>query len=80
MIHYLVELEMHYIDGEGGTADWVDYSDIGTTSINVNLRAGTATGDGSDTLIAIENIKQSNGTNTLQGDGNANSFVGGSGS
>ena len=67
------------IDGGNGSNDWVDYSDIGTTSLNVNLRAGTATGDGTDTLSLIEHIRAGNGTNTLQGDGNANSFVGGTG-
>jgi Ca2+-binding RTX toxin-like protein len=66
-----------YLNGEGGD-DFVDYSGV-ATAMNVNLRTGVATGEGTDTLISIEHIKAGNGTNTLEGNSSNNSFIGGSG-
>ncbi len=41
--------------GGSSTADTVDFSD-GTAGVNVDLRAGTATGAGSDTLASFEKV------------------------
>jgi Ca2+-binding RTX toxin-like protein len=51
--------------------DWVDYS-FSSTGVTVNLAAGTATGEGNDTLSGIENVAGTNSADTLIGDDNAN--------
>ena len=64
-------------DLRGGTgSDWVDYS--GTAGPwGVDLAAGTATrGDQTDTLTGIENIRGSQGDDTLLGDAEANRIEG----
>ena len=48
-------------------------------AVTVSLAAGTATGQGSDTLTDIENITGSAYADTLTGDGNANVLSGGAG-
>lgn len=42
--------------------------------MNVNLRTGIATGDGTDTLSSIENATGSNGADTMIGNARANFF------
>jgi Ca2+-binding RTX toxin-like protein len=75
------------LDGGAGT-DTADYFQAGG-SVVVNLGAGSSSGaDGSDTLIAIENVRGSNFNDTLTGDngdnvltglGGGDSLVGGNG-
>ncbi|MGJ0359846.1 hypothetical protein NG785_09320 [Aliarcobacter cryaerophilus] len=68
------------IDGGTGTDDWLYYTDLGSTNISVDLRNNTATYDSSTDLItAIEHLRMSNGTNLVQGNQSANSFIGGTG-
>lgn len=47
--------------------------------VNANLVTGIATGEGTDTLIGIENLIGSGGNDTLTGDHNANVLAGGAG-
>ena len=47
-----------------------------TGGVSVNLAAGTATGEGNDTLVSIENAGGSRFNDTLVGDANANRLVG----
>jgi Ca2+-binding RTX toxin-like protein len=68
-----------WTDGSGGNdvmnggdgTDWVDYQSSGA-GVTVNLAQGTASGAGSDTLSAQENVNGSNFSDILTGDGNAN--------
>jgi hypothetical protein len=62
----------------GDGLDLVDFSVSGVV-VNVNLNNGTASGDGSDVLIEVENIKASNGNDTLTGSTVANDIEGGQG-
>ena len=67
------------IDGGAGD-DWLDYTDLASTNVTVNLRSNTATHDSStDSITAIEHLRMSNGTNIVQGNQSANSFIGGTG-
>jgi Ca2+-binding RTX toxin-like protein len=59
------------LDGGGGT-DTADFS----APVTADLAAGTATGEGSDTLTNIENLGGSSGPDTLLGDGGANKLEG----
>ena len=63
--------------GNAGT-DIADYSDS-VGAVTVNLLTGTATGEGTDTLISIENVTGSSGDDVLQGDGSQNVLDGGDG-
>ncbi len=45
----------------------------------VNLQAGTATGEGADTLSSIENVIGGSGQDVLTGNAVANSLYGGNG-
>lgn len=65
------------LDGGAGN-DWADYGS--STAINANLNTGLATGEGSDTLVGIENIEGSGFGDDLTGDAQANSLRGHSGS
>ncbi|OGB58099.1 MAG: hypothetical protein A2503_07505 [Burkholderiales bacterium RIFOXYD12_FULL_59_19] len=47
--------------------------------VTVNLATGTASGDGNDILVSIENINGSNHADTLIGDANSNYLSGGQG-
>ncbi|MFT3957165.1 MAG: calcium-binding protein [Piscinibacter sp.] len=58
--------------------DWADYSGS-TGAVNVDLAAGTATGEGSDVLIGIEAVRGSAGNDTLAGDAGDNLFRGNGG-
>ncbi|MFN3235370.1 MAG: beta strand repeat-containing protein, partial [Gammaproteobacteria bacterium] len=65
------------IDGGDGI-DTVDYSSS-LIAVDVDLEAGVATGDGTDTLLNIENIIGSDKADTLMGDGNNNTIDAGDG-
>ena len=66
------------IDGAGGT-DTASYLDA-TSTVTVNLVAGTATGgSGSDTLVSIERVIGSRFNDSLTGSSRAEYFVGGLG-
>lgn len=63
------------LDGRGGS-DTADYRSA-NGAVTVNLATGTATGQGSDTLIDLENIRGSlNFADTLIGNAGANSLNG----
>lgn len=65
------------IDGGSGT-DTVSYS-AAAHGVVINLAAGTATGDGSDTLTSIENATGSSYDDTIVSSSVANAIDGGSG-
>jgi Ca2+-binding RTX toxin-like protein/methionine-rich copper-binding protein CopC len=69
------------IDGGAGTGDAADYfySNTATGPVVLNLANGTATGDGSDTLVGIENVNGTNFNDSITGDANANSLTGNGG-
>ena len=63
------------LDGGAGN-DTASYS-LAPSAVTVDLDAGTATGgDGSDSLVAIENVIGSADDDTLTGDGGDNSLTG----
>jgi Ca2+-binding RTX toxin-like protein len=64
------------IEGGGGS-DTVDYAP--GAAVSVNLQAGTATGQGSDSLANVENVIGSSNNDSLTGDANANTLNGGLG-
>ncbi|ARJ67584.1 hypothetical protein WV31_18955 [Magnetospirillum sp. ME-1] len=83
-----------YLDGGGGTGDWVCYSAPtsdavstlvpasywATGAVTVDLSLGTATGGaGNDTLLNFENIWGSAYNDTLIGDTGSNTIAGGAG-
>ena len=51
----------------------------GDAAVDVDLAAGTANGQGDDTLSGIENVVGSSGDDTIAGDGGANVLIGGTG-
>ena len=64
------------IDGGTGSDDWLYYTDLGTTSISINLRNNTATyGTSTDSITGIEHLRMSNGTNLVQGNQLANNLL-----
>jgi Ca2+-binding RTX toxin-like protein len=64
---------------KGGTGiDTADYS-AATVKISASLTTGKASGQGADTLSAIENLLGGAGSDTLSGDSGANSLAGGGG-
>ncbi|MDQ3940860.1 MAG: hypothetical protein M3238_05880 [Actinomycetota bacterium] len=65
------------VDGGEGI-DTVSFA-LSPRPVTVDLRSGFATGDGADTIIAIENVIGSPGTDLLRGDAQANRFLGGGG-
>lgn len=64
------------LDGGAGN-DWADYS-ASPTAVTVNLLTGSASGEGVDVLVGIENIAGSNFGDVLMGDHLPN-FIGGNG-
>ena len=66
------------IDGGPGSLDVVSFfaSPVGVTA---DLTAGTASGEGSDVLEAVEQVEGSAFDDTLTGDGDANTFYPGGG-
>ena len=70
------------LDGGAGT-DTVDYASFFSPNHNVgvvvNLAAGEATGDGADSLTAIEDVRGSSFDDKIVGDGQVNRLSGGDG-
>ena len=62
----------------GSSNDTVDFT-AAAGAVIVNLAAGTATGDGNDTLIAVENVNGSGLGDTITGSSVANVLNGGGG-
>ncbi|HYE43945.1 MAG TPA: hypothetical protein VEA15_11175, partial [Caulobacteraceae bacterium] len=62
------------LDGGAGT-DQADYRNA-TAGVTVSLAAGTATGEGSDTLSGVENVQGSAHADSLTGEAGANSLNG----
>ena len=62
----------------GAGNDLVDYSDS-ANGVTVDLAAGTAAGDGSDTLDGIENVYATNYADVMRGNSAANDLDGGYG-
>ncbi|MEX2648191.1 MAG: Ig-like domain-containing protein, partial [Alphaproteobacteria bacterium] len=68
-----------FLDGGTGN-DTASFSGVmGPTGVVVNLAAGTATGEGNDTLNDIENVVGSDFDDNLTGDASGNSLDGGLG-
>jgi trimeric autotransporter adhesin len=67
-----------YIDGGAGDQDTASYA-TSSNNVVVDLTTGTASGDGEDTLIRIENIKGGYANDTLTGNSGNNILDGGSG-
>src|SRR5262249_56977681 len=65
-----------YLDGGDGF-DTAVFS--GAAGIYADLTAGTATGEGNDTLVGVEALQSGTGNDTLLGDDNANQLAGGAG-
>ncbi len=65
------------LDG-GADLDTADFSGA-TLAMTVDLGAGTAVGEGSDSLVSIENVIGSDQNDLLTGDGQANVLRGGGG-
>ncbi|MBW3668063.1 MAG: fibronectin type III domain-containing protein [Actinobacteria bacterium] len=64
------------LDGEAHTTgDTVDYI-AATSGVIVDLNAGTASGQGTDTIIAIENARGSNSADRLSGTSGVNALYG----
>ena len=64
----------------GGTGDdLVDFTDAAAGFVNVNLATGKASGDGSDTLISIEDVIGSDGDDIIVGSTADNELTGGLG-
>ncbi|MGN6215864.1 MAG: calcium-binding protein [Solirubrobacterales bacterium] len=74
------------IDGGPGAHDTVSYALAGQSAVypggigvNVNLAAGTASGDGDDTLSGIEDVAGTPFADTIAGDAGPNELYGGGG-
>jgi Ca2+-binding RTX toxin-like protein len=65
------------LDGGSGI-DVASYASS-ASPVSVDLQAGTATGDGTDTLVSIENVTGSSYDDVISGDSGANALDGGSG-
>lgn len=63
-----------YIDGGDGDQDWASY--WWANGVTVSLETGTATGQGNDTIVNIENISGSNGIDVLTGNAGDNGILG----
>ena len=63
------------IDGGAGTPDTAFYLSA-TGPIHADLTTGTATGEGTDTLVSIDSVVGSNFGDTLTGDANVNALLG----
>jgi Ca2+-binding RTX toxin-like protein len=66
------------VDGGAGLVDVVSYF-FSETAVSVDLTAGTATGQGTDTLTGIEGANGSNLDDTLIGDEGSNGLYGSAG-
>ena len=63
------------VDGGGGLTDLLDFSGA-TTKITADLQTGKATGEGNDTLKALEQLSGSPYGDVLRGNNAANKFLG----
>lgn len=73
-----------YIDGGSGNGDWIDFSAVTATAININLSTQKIINDGfgypdSETIVNIENINGGAVNDTLYGDGMENTIYGNAG-
>jgi len=71
-----------YIDGGSGSNDWIDFSAIAATPININLSTQKIINDGygnTETIVNVENINAGSGNDTLYGDGMSNTIYGNAG-
>jgi len=67
------------MDGALGN-NWISYNYTGSSSVTVNLAAGTTSGAGSnDRFVNIENVYGSGGNDLFYADTHANTFIGGGG-
>ncbi|MFT3986387.1 beta strand repeat-containing protein [Aestuariivirga sp.] len=66
-----------YLDGQGGT-DTASYARI-AAAVTVDLQTGKATGQGTDTLVSVENVIGSSLADRLMGDAGNNVLTGGGG-
>jgi Ca2+-binding RTX toxin-like protein len=66
------------VNGGGDTRDRVDFF-YSPNAVAVDLTAGTATGEGTDTLTGIGQVFGSRHDDTISGDANVNSLYGGPG-
>ena len=66
------------LDGGTGTGDTADFLSLpeGAAAVQVSLLAGTATGQGADTLEGIEKINGSNFSDSITGDDSENTLFG----
>jgi len=68
------------INGEGGTADYVSFASAASgITVNLATATGQATGQGTDTIVNIENVLGSGFDDTITGNGSANTIQGGAG-
>ncbi|MEQ1753233.1 MAG: calcium-binding protein [Micropepsaceae bacterium] len=65
------------LDGGTGVQDWAEFD--GGAAVNVDLTLGIATGQGSDTILNIENILGSGFGDTLKGNSGSNAIFAGGG-
>ena len=63
------------LNGQGGIGDLIGYN-LATTGVTVNLAAGSATGDGTDSITGVENAVGSAFADTLTGSTTVNSLYG----
>ncbi len=63
------------LDGGPGAYDMLDFFGV-VAPLRVDLTAGTATGDGTDTLIGIEGVSGGDGNDELIGDAQRNFLLG----
>jgi Ca2+-binding RTX toxin-like protein len=71
-----------YLDGGSGSGDWIDFSAVAATAININLSTQKIINDGfgnTETILNVENINGGAVNDTLYGDGMANTIYGNSG-
>jgi len=66
------------VNGGGGTTDRVDFF-FSLNPVMVDLTAGTATGEGTDTLTGIGQVFGSRHDDTITGEANPNTLLGGPG-
>jgi Ca2+-binding RTX toxin-like protein len=66
------------LDGGSGNGDTTDYLAIpeGAVAVQVDLSAGTATGQGSDSLTGFEKVNGSDANDTITGDDAGNTLFG----
>ena len=70
----IAKLKMKNLQGGNGSDTW-DFS-LSAVSMNVDLGAGTATGEGNDTISSIENVLGSAQNDVIVGDNSDNVLSG----